>query len=142
MKDKYIIISKTTLEKRIEELFTEAKELLEEDGLEWQDEFLNYKDFSPNFEEYSDNSKYFYIIMGKIESLQDFLSQSTPLIPEIEKHSIEFTKTLLSCTVSEAKSIDNIKEYHPKEYQLLLGELELNGKKIFEDYISNLKLDI
>ena len=142
MKDKYIIISKTTLEKRIEELFTEAKELLEEDGLEWQDEFLNYKDFSPNFEEYSDNSKYFYIIMGKIESLQDFLSQSTPLIPEIEKHSIEFTKTLLNCTVSEAKSIDNIKEYHPKEYQLLLGELELNGKKIFEDYISNLKLDI
>ena len=142
MKDKYIIISKPTLEKRIEELFTEAKELLEEDGLEWQDEFLNYKDFSPNFEEYSDNSKYFYIIMGKIESLQDFLSQSTPLIPEIEKHSIEFTKTLLSCTVSEAKSIDNIKEYHPKEYQLLLGELELNGKKIFEDYISNLKLDI
>ena len=142
MKDKYIIISKTTLEKRIEELFTEAKELLEEDGLEWQDEFLNYKDFSPNFEEYSDNSKYFYIIMGKIESLQDFLSQSTPLIPEIEKHSIEFTKTLLSCTVSEAKSIDNIKEYHPKEYQLLLGELELNGKKIFKNYISNLKLDI
>lgn len=142
MKDEYIIINKSVLEKRIEELFTEAKELLEEDGLEWQDEFLNYKDFSPNFEEYSDNSKYFYIIMGKIESLQDFLSQSTPLIPEIEKHSIEFTKTLLSCTVSEAKSIDNIKEYHPKEYQLLLGELELNGKKIFKNYISNLKLDI
>ena len=142
MKEEYVIINKSVLEKRIEELFTEAKELLEEDGLEWQDEFLNYKDFSPNFEEYSDNSKYFYIIMGKIESLQDFLSQSTPLIPEIEKHSIEFTKTLLSCTVSEAKSINNIKEYHPKEYQLLLGELELNGKKIFEDYISNLKLDI
>ena len=85
MNNEYIIINKSVLEKRIEELFTEAKELLEEDGLEWQDEFLNYKDFSPNFEEYSDNSKYFYIIMGKIESLQDFLSQSTPLIPEIKK---------------------------------------------------------
>ena len=141
--NQYIIISKTTLEKRIEELFIEAKELLEEDGLEWQDEFLNYKDFSPNFEEYSDNSKYFYIIMGKIESLQEVLSQSIPLIPEIEKHSIEFTKTLLNCPVSEAKSINNIKEYHPKEYQLLLlGELELNGKEIFEGYISNLKLGI
>jgi len=140
--NEYIIINKTSIQKRIEKLFIEAKELLKEDGLEWQDEFLNYKDFSPNFEEYSDNSKYFYIIMGKIESLQDFLSQSTPLIPEIEKHSIEFTKTLLNCTVSEAKSINNIKEYHPKEYQLLLGELELNGKEIFKDYISNLKLDI
>lgn len=84
MKNEYIIINKTQLLKRIEELFIEAKELLEEDGLEWQDEFLNYKDFSPNFEEYSDNFKYFYIIMGKIESLQDYLSQSTPLIPEIQ----------------------------------------------------------
>lgn len=90
MKNKYIIINKSVLEKRIEDLFIEAKELLEEDGLDWQDEFLNYKDFSPNFEEYSDNSKYFYIIMGKIESLQDFLSQSTPLIPEIEKQKLEF----------------------------------------------------
>jgi len=77
-----------------------------------------------------------------ILELKQLLSQSTPLIPEIEKHSIEFTKTLLNCTVSEAKSINNIKEYHPKEYQLLLGELELNGKEIFKDYISNLKLDI
>ena len=32
MKDEYIIINKSVLEKRIEELFTEAKELLEEDG--------------------------------------------------------------------------------------------------------------
>ena len=80
--------------------------------------------------------------LGQINTLNEVLSQSTPLIPEIEKHSIEFTKNLLNCTVSEAKSIDNIKKYHPKEYQLLLGELELNGKKIFEDYISNLKLDI
>ena len=79
---------------------------------------------------------------AKIDELYYILHISTPLIPEIEKHSIEFTKTLLSCTVSEAKSIDNIKEYHPKEYQLLLGELELNGKKIFKDYISNLKLNI
>lgn len=142
MKDEFIIINKTAIQKKIEELFIEAKELLEEDGLEWQDEFLNYQDFSPSFEEYSDNYKYFYIIMGKIESLQDYLSQSTPLIPEIKKHSIEFTKTLLNCTVSATKSINNIKEYHPKEYQLLLGELELNGKEIFEDYISNLKLNI
>ena len=115
MKDEYIIINKSVLEKRIEELFTEAKELLEEDGLEWQDEFLNYKDFSPNFEEYSDNSKYFYIIMGKIESLQDFLSQSTPLIPEIEK-AWE--------TCSKLRSVQNVVVRNKTEY------------------ISNLKLDI
>ena len=127
MKDKYIIISKTTLEKRIEELFTEAKELLEEDGLEWQDEFLNYKDFSPNFEEYSDNSKYFYIIMGKIESLQDFLSQSTPLIPEIEK---AFTKGERYGWDSQ-KSIGNIDEMKEK--------IKLQS---LDNYISNLKLDI
>jgi len=82
MKNEYTIINKSVLEKRIEDLFTEAKELLDEDGLEWQDEFLDYKNYSPNFEEFSENSKYFYIIMGKIESLQNSISQSTPLIPE------------------------------------------------------------
>ena len=118
MKDKYIIINKITIQKRIEELFIEAKELLKEDGLEWQDEFLNYKDFSPNFEEYSDNSKYFYIIMGKIESLQDYLSQSTPLIPVLQK--------TWNTAYIDAVSIDE-ETYKPL---------------FFEDYISNLKLDI
>ena len=125
MKDKYIIISKTTLEKRIEELFTEAKELLEEDGLEWQDEFLNYKDFSPNFEEYSDNSKYFYIIMGKIESLQDFLSQSTPLIPEIEK----------------AFDAGEKRGYEIPSFQMRGMPVNTENPTV-KDYISNLKLDI
>lgn len=117
MKDEYIIINKSILEKRIEELENRIKN----DGL-FAQEIQHFK--------------------GQIKALNDTLSQSTPLIPEIEKHSIEFTKTLLNCTVSAAKSINNIKEYYPKEYQLLLGELELNGKEIFEDYISNLKLDI
>ena len=115
MKNEYIIINKSVLEKRIEELFTEAKELLEEDGLEWQDEFLNYKDFSPNFEEYSDNSKYFYIIMGKIESLQDFLSQSTPLIPEIEK-AFEAGRKL---------SVDGFEEEDEKDYRKFISQLKL-----------------
>ena len=115
MKDEYIIINKTAIQKRIEELEKEAKS------------------FIPAHQS--------TICYKKIDELNQILSQSTSLIPEIEKHSIEFTKNLLNCTVSEAKSIDNIKEYHSKEYQLLLGELELNGKKIFEDYISQLKLD-
>ena len=122
MKDEYIIINKSVLEKRIEELFTEAKELLEEDGLEWQDEFLNYKDFSPNFEGYSDNSKYFYIIMGKIESLQDFLSQSTPLIPEIEKAFDAGSDYGEDC----ANSSMGVGEDYPNK----------------QNYISNLKLDL
>jgi len=116
MKNEFIIINKTTLEEKLNSL----KEQREREPDNYEKSYLN----------------------DMIKQLEFMLSQSTPLIPEIEKHSIEFTKTLLSCTVSEAKSIDNIKEYHPKEYQLLLGELELNGKKIFEDYISNLKLDI
>lgn len=116
MKDEYIIINKTTIQKRIERL----KQSREVEPDNYEQSYLN----------------------GKIKVAEEILSQSTPLIPEIEKHSIEFTKTLLNCTVSAAKSINNIKEYHPKEYQLLLGELKLNGKEIFEDYISNLKLDI
>lgn len=119
--NEYIIINKTAIQKRIEELEKQLNTL----GHTSQEE-IHAQGY----------------LSGKIQQLREILSQSTPLIPEIEKHSIEFTKNLLNCTVSEAKSIDNIKEYHPKEYQLLLGELELNGKKIFENYISNLKLDI
>ena len=118
--NQYVIISKIAILKRIEELEKQ------------RDEYS----FNPN------RTEDYYRYNSIIKVLKEILSQSTPLIPEIEKHSIEFTKTLLNCTVSEAKSIDNIKEYHPKEYKLLLGELELNGKERFKDYISNLKLDI
>ena len=76
------------------------------------------------------------------DTLKHILSQSTPLIPEIEKQSINFAKNLLNNTVIKAKSIEDIEEYHPKEYQLLLGELEFYGKERFKNYISNLKLDI
>ena len=134
MKNEYIIINKSVLEKRIEELFTEAKELLEEDGLEWQDEFLNYKDFSPNFEEHSDNSKYFYIIMGKIESLQDFLSQSTPLIPEIEKAFDEGQNRMQHEIIEKL----GLKYQTEQVSQSTILNMEVHS----EDYISNLKLDI
>lgn len=115
--NEYVIVSKTAIQKRIEELFTEAKKLLEEDGLEWQDEFLNYKDFSPNFEEYSDNSKYFYIIMGKIESLQDYLYQSTPLIPELERKKSRRIRTKIKTimTYLQIKCIDE--NWLDAEYQ-------------------------
>ena len=143
MKEEYVIINKSVLEKRIEELdkellyhtewYKKAKERYHEERKSWG---------QADDGEMRVASDAASTTAQEMKILKQVLSQSTPLIPEIEKHSIEFTKTLLSCTVSEAKSIDNIKEYHPKEYQLLLGELELNGKKIFEDYISNLKLDI
>jgi len=67
-------IDKKILEEKISCLFKEAKELLEEENLEWYDEFFDYKNYSPNFDEFSENSKYFYIIMGKIESLQEILN--------------------------------------------------------------------
>ena len=58
MKNEYIIISKTAIQKRIEELEKEIK-------------FLTAKDA------YGD--------IGKLSVYKQILSQSTPLIPEIEK---------------------------------------------------------
>lgn len=67
-------INKKIIEEKIDRLFKEAKELLQEENLEWHDEFFDYKNYSPDFEEFSENSKYFYIIIGKIESLQEILN--------------------------------------------------------------------
>lgn len=69
-----MVINKKIIQEKIDNLYKEAKQLLEEDEIEWQDEFLNYRDYSPNFEEFSENSKYFYIVIGKIESLQEILN--------------------------------------------------------------------
>lgn len=59
-KDEYIIINKTALEKRIEELKEIEKELI-------------------------NINKPYSTTRGKIDELISLLSQSTPLIPEIEK---------------------------------------------------------
>lgn len=115
MENKYAIINIDTIQTRINKLLVEAKELLEEDDLEWREEFLNYKDYSPDFEEYSDNSKYFYIIMGKIETYQELLFQSIPLLPEIEKAfnagviSNSSDQYIMETKLSKQDYIDNFK---------------------------------
>lgn len=69
MNNEYIIINKTAIQKRIEEL---EKELQNLENLE-----RKYRDKSWD-EEYA-------ILPKQIDLLKAILSQSTPLIPEIEK---------------------------------------------------------
>ena len=66
MKNEYIIVNKTAIEKRIEELEKELK-------------YLNGADA--------------YVNLGEIKALQQLLSQSTPLIPVIEQ-AVEFGKDI------------------------------------------------
>ena len=93
-KDEYIIINKTAIQKRIEEL---EKERL----LELKDDF------------------YDSLYLGEINALKQILSQSTPLIPEIEK---AYKKGFTEGTC--------------------FGATTIYKYKTSEDYISNLKLDI
>jgi len=94
MKDEYIIISKTAIQKRIEELEEEQKQINEEK------------------EQISLN-----INLKKQILIREILSQSTPLIPEVEKLIV-------------MSSISNI-DFLPDRVE-----------KIKQDYISNLKLNI
>lgn len=93
--EEYIIINKTAIQKRIEEL--EKSKI----GL------------SPNL----DTSEY-YNIEAKINLLKEILSQSTPLIPELEK-----VYDVGRSSFNSALSYEECKED-------------------YYDYISNLKLDI
>jgi hypothetical protein len=94
MKDEYIIISKTAIQKRIEELEEEQKQINEEK-----------EPISLN------------INLKKQILIREILSQSTPLIPEVEKLIV-------------MSSISNI-DFLPDRVE-----------KIKQDYISNLKLNI
>ena len=95
MKDEYIIINRTAILKRIEEMEKQ------------KDEYS----FNPNRTE----DYYRYISMIKV--LKEILSQSTPLIPEIEE-----------AFEAGENNMDNDGCH-----------IDINGK---QDYISNLKLDI
>lgn len=94
----YIIINKDTLEKRIEEL---EKERL----LELKDDF------------------YDTLYLGEINALKQILSQSTPLIPEIEKGVREGLSLCL----------------RKKDWAYGISG---SVKQDIKNYISNLKLDI
>ena len=104
MKDEYIIINRTALEKRIEELKRSISICI-------LPEQQHLKDL---FEQ-------------ELEIKTQILSQSTPLIPEIEK---AFTKGERYGWDSQ-KSIGNIDEMKEK--------IKLQS---LDNYISNLKLDI
>jgi hypothetical protein len=93
---KYVIIDVETIQKRIEEL---EKEMF----------FLNW------------NAKDAYEDIGKLSAYKKILSQSTPLIPEIEKAFYAGVKS----------RFDNIGK--PTIDSVIQDE---------KDYISNLKLDI
>lgn len=93
----YIIINKTAIQKRIEELEKEKTSNLTQNLVG----FANHNE-------------------GEISALKQIISQSTPLIPEIEK------AFLAGRAVDNMDSIDDMK---PTYIQ-------------FEDYISNLKLNI
>lgn len=108
MKNEYIIINKSVLEKRIKEL--EEEEISE---------------FSPGRRLWVDSA---------IKNLKEVLSQSTPLIPEIEKAFDE----------GQNRMQHEIIEKLGLRYQIeqVSQSTILNMEVHSEDYSSNLKLDI
>lgn len=106
MKDEYIIINKTAIQKRIEEL--------EEDPiyLQWEYDIKTHNGHSPQQRERKK------IVDLELELLKEILSESTPLIPELQK--------TWNTAYIDAMSIDE-ETYKPL---------------FFEDYISNLKFHI
>ena len=98
MKEEYIVISKTAIQKRIEEL-------------------ENYTYATQNIYLEGRNE-------GELSCLLNLLSQSTPLIPEIEKAFDEARK---------------LKTFNLEDVPL---DVKLGYEVEKEEYITNLKLDI
>jgi hypothetical protein len=66
---------KEELKRQIDLYITDATDILEENGLEWQDEFLNPKDYSPDWDfGMEDDIRWFNIIIGRILMCYELLS--------------------------------------------------------------------
>lgn len=104
MKDEFVIINKTQLLKRIEELEND----------------IQYYKANVHYAAMHETAKV------KLE-LENIISQSTPLIPDIKDIQIWLSKQPYQ------------KEYGEQEYMMYY---DVDVPKIIQDYISNLKLDI
>lgn len=108
MKDEFIIINKTVIQKRIERL----KQSREVEPDNYQQSYLN----------------------GKIKVAEEILSQSTPLIPEIEK-AFDEGQNRMQHEIIERLGL----RYQTEQIsQSTILNMEVHS----EDYITNLKLDI
>jgi hypothetical protein len=56
-----------------------------------------------------------------------------------EEDMLEFTKYLLSKKITKARSILDLEEYLPKEFQLLSAELIINGKELISEWLKQSK---
>lgn len=52
-------------------LIEQMEDLVDEEGLDWNEDYLNAKDFSVPFENCPENEKYFYILLGRLQALEE-----------------------------------------------------------------------
>jgi len=64
-----------------------------------------------------------------------FMAGADFIETKIEGLSIEFAKYLFNLKICKAKSMNDIEEYSPHEFKLMLGELSIKSKELFETFI-------
>lgn len=56
-----------------DEYISEMKDILSDCEIEWNENYLNPRDYSPEFDfGYEDNSRWFYIVLGKYIAITDY----------------------------------------------------------------------
>jgi hypothetical protein len=117
--NEYIIVNKTAIQKRIDEIVVEQKNVIKK----LKELYDNLKNTNKYFDLKDNISRHFTNLTNEKRLLEKLISQSTPLIPEIEKTFHEGTRV-------------------PYDKSKPLGTWWVNADQRFEEYISNLKLDI
>ena len=77
------------MNERIDSLEKEATELLQENGLEWNDNFTSPNDFSPDWDFFGqeDKSKRFNLIIGQMAALFEVKHLASPKLSFTEKYN-------------------------------------------------------
>lgn len=114
--DQYIIVSKTAIQTRIDEIIVEQKNIIKKlkklyEDLKGSNKYFGYKD---------NLSRYFTALTNEKRLLEKILSQSTPLIPVVEK-AIKYG--LLEGSGGE---LCEIKDEVVEHQQYYISDLKLN----------------
>lgn len=57
----------------------------------------------------------------------------------VKEHALGFAKELFSIEITKTETLGREIEYHPVEFNLMLGELEQNGEELFDNYLRKLR---
>jgi len=94
------------------------------------------KEIKNYFKQYEGTDKYDVVMLAIAKG---YNLGEEDLEISVKTHALGFAKELFSTEITKTETLGKEIEYHPVEFNLMLGELEKNGEELFNNYLEKLK---